>query len=61
MKKYIKPATRALELRMERMIASSGGDKFSISDEGTDADALTNRKDGGWSGCPWAAGDDGAY
>lgn len=56
MKQYTRPATRALELRMERMTATSDGNRYPINGSGTDAEPQTNRKDGGWGGTPWAGG-----
>jgi len=57
MKQYDRPATRALELRMERMMATSGGNRYPINDTGTDAEPQANRKDGGWGDTPWSGGD----
>lgn len=57
MKQYDRPATRTLELRMERMMATSGGNQFPINGTGTDAEPQANRKDGGWGGTPWSDDD----
>lgn len=57
MKKYIKPASRAIALLPEQMIATSGsGNTFGIHNEGTDDDALTRRKDG-WDSNAWTEND----
>lgn len=58
MKKYIKPASRAIALQPEQMIATSGGeDTYNINRQGTDDAALTRRK-GGWDSSAWTENDE---
>lgn len=48
MKRYMKPAVASTEIEMESLMTS-----FSVVDKGTDSDALTNKKHGGWSSDMW--------
>lgn len=54
MKKYISPIAKSIHLYGESALLTGSGDpEDSVIDEGTDADALSNRRGGIWGDTEW--------